>query len=50
MQIAPLQLFSGLEMFDLFEVKILLLHNNMQVKVINVIKLFLEILRSFDAR
>jgi hypothetical protein len=50
MQIALLQLFNGPEMFDLFEVKILLLHNNTQVEVIKVFKPFLEFLRSFDAR
>jgi hypothetical protein len=34
-------------MFDLFEVEILLLHKNMQLGVIKVIKHFLEFLRFF---
>jgi hypothetical protein len=50
MEIALLQLFNWLEIFNLFEVKILLLHKNMQMEVIKIIKPFLEFLRSFDAQ
>jgi hypothetical protein len=49
MEVTLLQLFNGLEIFKLFEVEIFLLHKNMQMEVIKIVKPFLEFLRSFDA-
>jgi len=37
------------EVFEPFEVEILLLHNNMWLEVIRMIKPFLDFLKSFDA-
>ncbi len=50
MEAQLLELFVGPEISDLFEAKICLLHKNMQLEVIMVIKPFLEFLRSFNAR
>jgi hypothetical protein len=50
MEAQLLELFVGPEIFDLFEATICLLHKNMRLEVIKVIKPFLEILRSFDAK
>jgi len=45
-----LQLSSPSKTFDLFQAETLLLHRNMQLEVIKVIKPFLDFLRSFDAQ
>jgi hypothetical protein len=50
MEVQLLGLFARLEIFGLFEAKICLLHKNMQLEVIKVIKPFLEFLRFLDAR
>jgi hypothetical protein len=47
MEIALLQLFNGLEIFNLFKTEILLLHKNMLVEVIKIIKPFFKFLRFF---
>jgi hypothetical protein len=49
MQPKLLYLFNGPEISNPFEVEILLWHINMQLQVINLIKHFLEFLKSFDA-
>jgi hypothetical protein len=41
MEITLLSLFVGLEIFDSFENEILVLHRNMRLEVIKVIKPFL---------
>jgi hypothetical protein len=50
MEAQLLELFVGLEISDLFEVEIYLLHKNMRLEVIKLIKPLLEFLRSFDVR
>ncbi len=45
-----LEFFVGPKIFDLFEVEIYLLHKNMRLEVIKVIKPFLEFLSFFYAR
>ncbi len=50
MEAQLLKLFARLEISNLFEAKICLLHKIMQLEVIKVIKLFLEFLRSLDVR
>ncbi len=50
MEVVLLQLFNGLEVFNLFEAKIFFLHKNMWMEMIKIIKPFLEFLRSFDAQ
>jgi hypothetical protein len=45
-----LELSIGPEIFDLFEVEICLLHKNMRLEVIKVIKHFLEFPNSFYAK
>jgi len=50
MEAKVLQLFKSLEMFDPFDLKVLLLQNNMQLEVIKAIKPFLELMKSFDAQ
>lgn len=49
MEIRLLQLFNPCKIFDFFEIAILLLHTNVQLEIIKVIKLFLDFLKSFDA-
>jgi hypothetical protein len=49
MEAMLLQLFSSFEVFDPFEAKILLLHRNMRLEVIKVIKQLLNFLRFFYA-
>jgi hypothetical protein len=49
MEAKLLQLSSPFKVFYPFEAEILLLHRNMQLEVIKVIKPFLDFLRSFDA-
>ncbi len=48
MEVTLLPLFGGLEIYDSFESEILVLHINMQLKDIKVIKPFLYFLRTFD--
>ncbi len=48
MKVNLLQLFNSFKVFDPFEVEILLLHKNMRLEDIKVIKLFLDFLRFFD--
>jgi hypothetical protein len=50
MEAQLLELSIGLEISYLFETKIFLLHRNMRLEVIKVIKPFLEFMRSFDVR
>jgi hypothetical protein len=47
MEIELLQLFNPYKFLDLFEVKILLLHRNMRLEVIKVIKHFFDFLKVF---
>jgi hypothetical protein len=49
MEAKLLQLFNPFEVFEPFEVEILVLHKNMQLEIIKVIKLFLNLLRFFYA-
>jgi len=49
MEVEHVWLSSELEIFNLFEVKIFLLHIYMWHEVIKVIESFLEFLKSFDA-
>jgi len=49
MEVTVLHLSIGFEISNPIQAKILLLHMNMQLEVIKVIKFFLEFLRSFDA-
>jgi hypothetical protein len=50
MEAKLLQLSSPFKVSNPFEAKILLLHKNMQLEAIKVIKPFLDFLRSFDAQ
>jgi hypothetical protein len=50
MEAQLLEISIGLEIFDLFETKICLLHKNMRLEVTKVIKPFWGFLRSFDVR
>ncbi len=50
MEITLLPLFGGPKIFDTFESEILVLHRNMRLEVIKVIKPFLQFLTAFDGR
>jgi hypothetical protein len=47
MEIALLQLFNGLEIFNLLKTEILFLHKNMRVEVIKIIKIFFGVFEVF---
>jgi hypothetical protein len=50
MEAKLLQLFKSLEIFDPFDLKVLLLQSNIQLEVIKAIKPFMELLKLFDAQ
>ncbi len=49
MEVEHVWLSSGLEIFNMFEAKIFLLHISIWHEVIKTIESFLEFLKSFDA-